>query len=114
MEKKRPDGSVVPCILTATPFTGPDGTLDGIVESFKDITELAKAKETIRKKRDKLQGILSHMKEGVSIVNLNHEIEFQNIAHKKFIGEKKGNPLLQGISRPRYAPCDALPDAGVP
>lgn len=89
VEKERPDGSVVPCILSATPFTGPDGTLDGIVESFKDITELEKAKETIRKKRDKLQGILSNMKEGVSIVNLNHEIEFQNIAQKKFIGEKE-------------------------
>jgi PAS domain S-box-containing protein len=104
VEKKRPDGSVVPCILTATPFIGPDGALDGIVESFKDITELEKAKEAIRRKRDKLQGILSHMKEGVSIVNLNHEIEYQNIAHKKFIGEKEGNPCFRAFHG-RNAPC---------
>jgi len=104
VEKKRPNGSIVPCILTATSFTGPDGTLDGIVESFKDITELEKAKEAIRRKRDKLQGILSHMKEGVSIVNLNHEIEFQNIAHKKFIGEKKGIPCYRAFHG-QNAPC---------
>jgi PAS domain S-box-containing protein len=105
VEKKRSDGSIVPCILTATPFTGPDGTLDGIVESFKDITELEKAKEIIQKKRDKLQGILSHMKEGVSIVNINHEIEFQNIAHKKFIGEKKGIPCYRAFHG-RDIPCE--------
>jgi PAS domain S-box-containing protein len=104
VEKKRPNGSIVPCILTATPFTGPDGALDGIVESFKDITELEKAKEAIRKKRDKLQGILSHMKEGVSIVNLNHEVEFQNITHKKFIGEMEGTPCYRAFHN-RNAPC---------
>ena len=90
VDKKRPDGSTVPCILTATPFIGSDGNFVGIVESFKDITELEKAKEAIRTKRDKLQSILSHMKEGVSIINLEYIIEFQNSTHKKFIGEQKG------------------------
>jgi len=34
-EKQRSDGSVIPCIVTATPFRGPDGELYGIVENFQ-------------------------------------------------------------------------------
>jgi PAS domain S-box-containing protein len=104
VNKKRSDGTCVPCILNATPFSRTDGNFVGIIESFKDITELQKAKDAIRTKRDKLQGILSHMKEGVSIVNLNYEIEFQNITHKKFIGEKEGT-LCYRAFHGLDAPC---------
>ena len=97
VNKKRSDGTCVPCILNATPFSGTDGNFVGIVESFTDITELEKAKDVIRTKRDKLLGILSHMKEGVSIINLNYKIEFQNITHKKFIREKEGLPCYKAF-----------------
>ena len=40
VDKQRPDGKTIPSILTATPFTGPDGEVIGIVESFRDITPL--------------------------------------------------------------------------
>ncbi len=41
-EKERNDGIRIPCIVTATPFRGPDGALIGIVENFTDITERKK------------------------------------------------------------------------
>jgi PAS domain S-box-containing protein len=40
VDKERPDGKSIPCILTATPFVGPEGDIIGVVESFRDITEL--------------------------------------------------------------------------
>lgn len=49
VEKTRLDGTVVPCILTATPFKGPDGELIGIVENFKDITERRTAEQELLK-----------------------------------------------------------------
>ena len=42
-EKERRDGVIIPCILTATPFFGPDGKTIGIVEDFKDLTEIKRA-----------------------------------------------------------------------
>lgn len=49
-EKVRADGGKIPCILTATAFRGGDGELIGIVEDFRDISEMKCAEE----KRDKL------------------------------------------------------------
>lgn len=40
VKKERKDGKIIPCILMAAPFFGPDGRLIGIIEDFKDISEL--------------------------------------------------------------------------
>jgi len=46
-EKVRRDGTVVPCIITATPFRGPDGDIIGIVEDFKDISERKRSEKEL-------------------------------------------------------------------
>lgn len=40
--KQRKDGSRIPCLLTAAPFRSPDGTLQGIIEDFRDISSIEK------------------------------------------------------------------------
>jgi len=47
--KQRSDGSQISCIVTATPFRGPDGSLRGIVEDFRDVSELKNAEAEKRK-----------------------------------------------------------------
>lgn len=47
LDKERKDGTKIPCIVTATPFRKPDGSLIGIVEDFKDISEIKRAEEQI-------------------------------------------------------------------
>lgn len=47
VEKENAKGEKIPCILMATPFKDPDGNLLGIVEDFKDITELKKSEKVI-------------------------------------------------------------------
>ena len=42
------DGTEIPCIVTVTPFTGRDGSIIGVIEDFKDITERKKAEEKIK------------------------------------------------------------------
>ncbi len=44
----RPDGVSVPFILTASPFYGLDGELNGVVGSFKDITERKEAEAALQ------------------------------------------------------------------
>ena len=50
IERVRPDGSVVPCLVTAFPLNNACGELIGVMESFRDITErrelLAQVKES--------------------------------------------------------------------
>ncbi|MCK4727998.1 MAG: PAS domain-containing protein, partial [Desulfobacterales bacterium] len=48
VKKERHDGVTVPCIVTATPFVGPDGQLIGIVEDFKDISVRKRAEEALK------------------------------------------------------------------
>ncbi|MEW6379907.1 MAG: CheR family methyltransferase [bacterium] len=53
-EKKRQDGTMIPCIVTATPFRKPDGEVLGIVEDFKDITERKKAEKELARRAEEL------------------------------------------------------------
>jgi len=104
VDKKRPDGGIIPCILTATPFSGSDGRIVGIVESFRDITQLKEAQEIIVSERDKLDSILSHLLEGVSIINTDYSFEYQNKAFIEDFGDGKGAPCYS-VFRKKDSPC---------
>jgi light-regulated signal transduction histidine kinase (bacteriophytochrome) len=48
VEKERKNGTIIPCIVTVTPFRGPDDELIGIVEDHKDISEHRLAEEKLK------------------------------------------------------------------
>jgi PAS domain S-box-containing protein len=60
-EKVRKDGVKIPCIVTATPFRGPDGELLGIVEDFKDISERKKSEQALMQSHGRLRDLASHL-----------------------------------------------------
>jgi PAS domain S-box-containing protein len=60
-DKVRPDGTAVPCIVSATPFHRPDGTIVGIVEDFKDISERKKAERDLRESGERLRELTAHL-----------------------------------------------------
>jgi len=60
-EKVRKDGVKIPCIVTATPFRGPDGELIGIVEDFKDISERKKSEQELMQSHERLRDLASHL-----------------------------------------------------
>ena len=105
VDKERPDGKRIPCILTATPFVGPDGNIIGVVESFRDITELKKAQDAIESERDKLERILSHLHEGVSIISSDYLMEYQNDNFSAYFGNCAGKPCHAAIHC-RQRPCE--------
>ena len=107
VDKKRPDGENIPCILNATPFMGPDGNVIGVVESFRDITELKKAQDAIAAERDKLGQILSHLQEGVSIISHDRVVEYQNAIFDTYFGDCEGktcHAAIHGEGQP-CEPC---------
>jgi len=60
-EKERKDGAKIPCIVTATPFRGPEGELIGIVEDFKDISERNKSEQKLKQSHERLRDLASHL-----------------------------------------------------
>lgn len=54
MERKRRDGRMIPCIVTATPFRSLEGEILGIVEDFKDITEYKESRDKLEKLNQEL------------------------------------------------------------
>jgi PAS domain S-box-containing protein len=102
--KTRNDGTEVSCLLTARPFVGPDGRPVGIVESFKDITELARVQEELRTERDRLRHILFQQFEGVGIVRQDFMIEYQNATLRQEVGDCIGRTCFAAL-RGRTSPC---------
>jgi PAS domain S-box-containing protein len=62
IDKMRPDGGLVPCILTATPFRDTGGELIGIVEDFKDISHIKQVEEERERTIAELQRAVAEVK----------------------------------------------------
>jgi PAS domain S-box-containing protein len=60
-DKVRPDGTSVPCIVSATPFNRPDGAIVGIVEDFKDISERKRAERDLQESGERLRELTAHL-----------------------------------------------------
>lgn len=107
IEKKRPDGLKIPCLITVTPFRGPDGKLIGIVEDFKDITErkqmeteLCEAKEEAE---EKYLALVEQAKDGVVIIQ-EGILRFANKSMAEILGytveEMIGKQFFQDMVAP--------------
>jgi PAS domain S-box-containing protein len=62
IDKVRPDGGKVPCILTATPFRQTGGELIGIVEDFKDVSHIKQVVEEHERTIAELQRAVAEVK----------------------------------------------------
>lgn len=67
-----------------------DGKPKTVLEISRNITDRMLAKELLQTERDKLQGIIAALGEGMYIVNRDYIIEFQNDILKKRFGDLAG------------------------
>ncbi|HSG05465.1 MAG TPA: PAS domain-containing protein, partial [Nitrospiria bacterium] len=107
VDKKLPDGREIVCLIDATPFAGADGEIIGVVESFRDITELMQARNAVAGERDKLQRILSNLPKGVGIINKDRILEYPNPVFRDYFGEAFGqrcHRVIYGKDQP-CEPC---------
>ncbi len=104
VSKIRSDGSVLICNLTVSRFEGADGMI-GVVEAFKDITELKKIQHALQSEHDRLHSILFHQFESVGIINDHYLLEYQNELLKKHTAGKEPCHCYE-VFRDKDEPCD--------
>ena len=112
VEKKRNDGTIVPCIVVATPFMGPGGELIGIVEDLKDISERKRADDALRKSEQEKQAILDSMSEDVVYHDTEHRIVWANRVASESVGlapEDLAGRHCYEVWHQRSKPCPRCP-----
>jgi PAS domain S-box-containing protein len=78
------------------------------LETLKDVTDQKRAEEELRSERDKFQGMLSAMVDGVDIINKDYIIEYQNDYLQRDFGDLRGKKCYtayMGLEEP----CDFCP-----
>jgi PAS domain S-box-containing protein len=56
--RQKPDGSIIPCIVTTFPLIDDAGNTIGIIEQFRDITEHRQMKEQVRETEDRYKALI--------------------------------------------------------
>jgi len=89
VSQRKKDGTIFPVEITGSFFMVNDKRISMAIA--RDITNRRQAEEMLRTERDKFQGMLAAMGEGVYIVNQDFIIEYQNDMLTGRFGDNVGN-----------------------
>lgn len=95
-EKRRCDGTIVSCIVTATPFRAPDGEIIGIVEDFKDITDRKQAEEALREQKEFAENMVRSSSIPTFVLDAHHNVIIWNRACEELTGMKASEMVGTG------------------
>lgn len=97
--KVKPDGSKVHCILTATPYTGLDGELRGIVEDFKDVSDFVNTSEALKKSEERYRLLVENSPFGIFFLGTSGDILGWNSKFSEIAGEdfKEGEDIFESV-----------------
>lgn len=90
VKKESNDGSEIPCVLTAIPFRTLSGAIVGVVEDFKDISQLERSEEALRSERDKLELVTRNVGVGLAIISRAYKTIWANKVLKDIFGQVEG------------------------
>ncbi|MEA3435500.1 MAG: PAS domain S-box protein, partial [Thermodesulfobacteriota bacterium] len=93
VNQRKKDGTIFPVEITGSFFMVNDKRISMAIS--RDITERKQAEEMLRTERDKFQGMLAAMTEGVYIVNQDFIIEYQNDMLKERFGNNIGKKCYE-------------------
>jgi len=91
----RADGSPLYAVMETSPLFDAEGEFKGALAGVMDITERKMAQDDLQFERDKLEGIMNAMEDGVYIVSENHDIEYANPVLIGAFGKYEGRKCYQ-------------------
>jgi|GEM_PF-6614861 len=92
IEKQRISGETIPCMMVAASIRGEKGEFLGVAESFRDISDLTKAKgetETKMQELFELQQLFEGSSDGIRVIDENFNIVKVNEPFLKMCGRNK-------------------------
>ncbi|OGR08194.1 MAG: hypothetical protein A2511_09335 [Deltaproteobacteria bacterium RIFOXYD12_FULL_50_9] len=92
------DGSSLPVEYWSYPLSEA-GTVRGAVVTFIDITERKQAEEALRSEKNKFEAIIAALGDGLSILDRDYKILFQNEVHKNFFGDHTGEICFKAFEQ---------------
>lgn len=78
----RPDGKVIPCIVTATPFREPGGKLDGIIEVTRDVSNWKQIEQSLSETAERLRARNMELEDFAHVIS--HDLQEPLILIKAF------------------------------
>jgi len=106
VNQRKKDGMIFPVEITGSFFMVNGKRISMAIS--RDITERKQAEEMLRTERDKFQGMLAAMGEGVYIVNQDFIIEYQNDMLKERFGNNIGKKCYEAYAG-SDKPCRKCP-----
>ncbi|GAG39646.1 unnamed protein product, partial [marine sediment metagenome] len=108
LEQTCKDGSTAWAEAKLTILRNSDRQPIGILGITRDITERKRAEEALRTQRDKLEGVIASLADGLDIVSRDYRIHFQNKVLQDRFGDLTGKLCYQGYMA-RETPCESCP-----
>ncbi len=97
--------------LHSFPLRGaPDAEMEGVIEYVRDVTEKWAAEEGLRSEKNKLEGILAAIGDGISIQDRDFRVLYQNEIHQGMIGDHVGEYCYRAYES-QDAVCEGCPVA---
>lgn len=77
IERKKKDGSTIPCVVTASPLINKTGATTGILEQFHDITEHRRMEEQIKETEERYRSLIELGAEAGEAIVMLQDIDSQ-------------------------------------
>jgi len=71
-------------------FSKPNGQVSGLIGAIVDVTESKKTENVIIQEKNKLDAVMSALKDGLTMQDTSYKILYQNAVHKQMMGDHKG------------------------